>query len=139
MANPNWKKGVSGNPKGRPPKGRALTEILKVSLDKKVLGKGARRARIRAKTRLAEMAIEGLISGEIEFGNGKKIKLSASDWKDMMKWIYTHVDGSAIIRQEISAPSEGVAFDYTDAIAKVAGKPSKNSKVLSANGDSSSR
>ena len=28
MANPNWKKGVSGNPNGRPKKGKSLTEAL---------------------------------------------------------------------------------------------------------------
>lgn len=34
MGNPNWKKGVSGNPNGRPPKDQALTDILKSKVDK---------------------------------------------------------------------------------------------------------
>jgi hypothetical protein len=33
MANPNWKPGVSGNPNGRPPKGQALTDVLREKAD----------------------------------------------------------------------------------------------------------
>jgi len=33
MANPNWTKGVSGNPNGRPPKEQSLTEILRNKVD----------------------------------------------------------------------------------------------------------
>jgi hypothetical protein len=139
MANPNWVAGVSGNPKGRPPKGRALTEILKATLDKKVRAPNAQRARIRAKTQLAEMAVEGLISGVITFSNGKTLKLTSQDWKDMLKWMYTHVDGGAVVRQEISGPKEGVAFDYDDAIAKVALQPERDSAVSNSNGGSGSR
>ena len=37
MPNPNWVKGVSGNPKGRPPKDQALTDILRAKIDKESL------------------------------------------------------------------------------------------------------
>ena len=33
---PAWKKGQSGNPNGRPPKGKALTEELRLLLERKV-------------------------------------------------------------------------------------------------------
>jgi hypothetical protein len=139
VANPNWVAGVSGNPKGRPPKGRALTEILKATLDKKVRAAGAQRARIQAKTQLAEMAVEGLITGVVTFSNGKTLKLTSQDWKDMLKWMYTHVDGGAVVRQEISGPKEGVAFDYDDAIAKIAVQPEHDCEMPNSNGGSSSR
>jgi len=35
--NPNWKKGVSANPDGRPPKEQALTDLLKEKADKNEL------------------------------------------------------------------------------------------------------
>ena len=31
--NPNWKPGVSGNPKGRPPLGESMTELMREFLD----------------------------------------------------------------------------------------------------------
>lgn len=31
--NPNWKKGQSGNPKGRPPKGHSISEMVRSKLD----------------------------------------------------------------------------------------------------------
>lgn len=37
MPNPNWVKGVSGNPKGRPPKDQALTDILRSKIDKEAI------------------------------------------------------------------------------------------------------
>lgn len=43
-----WKPGESGNPNGRPPKGEALTEILKEKIDKEAIAE-----------KLIELAMDG--------------------------------------------------------------------------------
>ena len=90
MPNPNWTKGNSGNPKGRPPKDRALTDLLEkagsvmVSIDGK---------RVTSKRYLAQMVWQAVMTGEVIFPDEKRMKLSPQDWKDFVKWIYSHVDG----------------------------------------------
>ena len=37
MADTRWKPGQSGNPNGRPPKGDALTDILRQKIDKDII------------------------------------------------------------------------------------------------------
>ena len=53
MGNPNWVKGQSGNPNGRPKKGKTLTDILEKH-GKKCVDDGAGKNRAR-KELLAEM------------------------------------------------------------------------------------
>ena len=66
MSNPNWVKGVSGNPKGRPRKGETFTDIINKVLKEKTVkwktrnGKekciSGKEATVR---KLAELAIHG--------------------------------------------------------------------------------
>jgi len=86
-----WEKGQSGNPNGRPPKGRALTDILEKAGNSALEdADGKRRSGKRIAARLVW---EGITTGEVSFPGGKKIKLSPADWFDLLKWIYAQVDG----------------------------------------------
>ena len=86
-----WKKGQSGNPRGRPPKGRALTEILEKAGGSTLEDfDGKRRSGKRIAARLVW---EGLSTGALTFPGGKKLILSPEAWFDVLKWVYAQVDG----------------------------------------------
>lgn len=61
MANPAWVKGVSGNPKGRPRKGKSLTDILeRILKEKQVTFRGKQITGKEAAVRkLLELALAG--------------------------------------------------------------------------------
>jgi len=85
-------KGITNNPGGRPPRGRALAELMTAHLAEKFGG-------IEAKEIIIKRAITALRTGVLDFGT-RKLKLSAKDWTDLYKYTVTHVDGPA--RQEVS-------------------------------------
>lgn len=55
--NPNWRSGVSGNPNGRPPKGRCISDVLRQMLEQKDAKGVTRKKRIAAK--LLDLAEKG--------------------------------------------------------------------------------
>ena len=102
MANPNWKPGVSGNPNGRPPKHRALTEILEKQGSRTIEdidGKNRNGKRI-----VARLLWEGVTTGAVTFPGGRKLNLGPMDWKDLLKFLYVHIDGA---KSEVDLKSNG--------------------------------
>lgn len=98
-----YKPGQSGNPKGRPPKSRALTAILEATLNKTVdvpdRGKVARRRL------LAEMVTQAALEGEVTLPDGTiKVIEDFSDWFGVVQFIYKHVDGPPPAQLEHSGP-----------------------------------
>ena len=85
-----FKPGQSGNPKGRPPKERALTPLLERAGSKTVEYIGRR---VAGKRVLATMIWEGLLTVIVTLPTGRKLTLSPTDWKDFVKWMYRQVDG----------------------------------------------
>jgi len=85
-----FQKGQSGNPRGRPPGARHLTQELKDALEVsygKEIAKGI----------MARRLVEGVINGVVEFPGVKRsrrVKLDSDTWLQMVKFIYTHIDGS---------------------------------------------
>lgn len=100
--------GQSGNPKGRPPKERALTNLLEKNGNKtfEVDGK-----RISGKRILSTLLWDLLIYGRAELPamkDGQKMTMrisSAKEWTDIAKLIYAQVDGPP--KSEVDLTSNG--------------------------------
>lgn len=87
-------KGNRNNPKGRPPKNKALTDMLEVSLGRVVEVDGKR---INGKRLLADMITSCLTTGRVKFPNDEKDSIiSIPDWIGMVKWVYERVDGKPV-------------------------------------------
>jgi len=112
-------KGKSGNPKGRPPKERALSDQLEAAGSKTYEFDGKR---ISGKRLIARLLWELAVHGRVVLpANGdedsKKVILrvtSTREWLDSVKQIYSQVDGPP--KSEIDLTSNGesikaVGFD----------------------------
>lgn len=99
MANKtSFQPGQSGNPNGRPPKGRALTELLTKA------GSKGKRNKL-----LAELVWRFATTGEVTLPGGKTYK--AEDINDLLaawKWIYQHIDGPAPTSVDVTSGGEKI-------------------------------
>jgi hypothetical protein len=96
MANPNWKAGVSGNPAGRPKKGKTLTDLLTAYLGKKPEGDLVTR-----KQKLVEALFDGALPREIKDAEGKVIDVKPGD-PNLLKYIFDRIDGKPDVYQHIT-------------------------------------
>jgi len=106
--NPLWVKGgPSPNPKGGPPKGRAIADMLVAEWN------------IQDKTYFARRLVEALATGYLDFskagkGHRPKIKLNAKEYIDLSKFVANHLDGPAKIDINLShsnATGDNKSFD----------------------------
>jgi len=102
-----FKPGQSGNPSGRPPGKRALTELLETAGNKTEQYNGGTNKTARKRI-IADLAWKLLINGEATLPNGKKLDLDPKDWLSLHKWIYSHIDGPP--RSEVDITSAGAAI-----------------------------
>ena len=49
--------------------------------------------RISGRRLMARQVWEGITTGSVHFPGGKTLQLSPQDWKDFVKWAYSHIDG----------------------------------------------
>lgn len=109
--------GKSGNPKGRPPKGRALTAILETELSATVSAADGRR--VAKKRIMARMVSELIATGFTTFPDGSAIRIDGfQDYFELVRWAYKHIDGD-VSRHELGGPDGGpvehvIRFEWTD-------------------------
>ncbi len=85
----NWKKGQSGNPKGNVPKRRALTEMLRLKGEERVMVGGEE---MTAKEILTQAVWQFVMAGEVWL-LGKHLEASSiREWTDVVKWLYVYVE-----------------------------------------------
>ncbi len=87
--------GQTGNKRGRPPKKRALTQILEKAGGRKIQ-RGDKQ--VAQKQALAQMLWQVAMTGTVTFPAvglepEQTVKLAPDDWFDAVKFIYTQVDG----------------------------------------------
>lgn len=95
-------KGTTNNPRGRPPKGRALSEILEKAGSKTVEVDGKR---VAGKQLVARMAWELVATGKTTFADGRVIKADFREWFEAVKWVYAQIDGPP--KQAFEVAGEG--------------------------------
>lgn len=105
-----WKPGVSGNPNGRPPKRRALTELLNVASGRRISYGLDHKSKTSRKRFLAEAVWRLLTEGEVEFTNGEKLKLNGREYVQLVQWLYNHMDGPPRLDMDLSTLGEQLAF-----------------------------
>lgn len=85
-----FKKGVSGNPNGRPKKGRTLTDILERAGNTKREHGGKA---IASKRALAALLWEAAALGTVTFADGEPEKITPENWVSIVKFLYQQIDG----------------------------------------------
>lgn len=87
-----FKPGQTSNPKGRPPKERALTAILEAELAKTVdIGDDRR---VAGKRQVAALIMQFLTTGRVVFPDGRELLAkSVDEYFAVARWLYRHVDG----------------------------------------------
>lgn len=84
-----WKRGQSGNPKGRTPNSRTLTEILRAKGDEPVTVGGEVTSR---QDILAKAVWQFVTTGEVMLSGKLLAAESVSEWASVVKWLYTHIE-----------------------------------------------
>lgn len=115
-----WKTGNSGNPAGRPPKSRALTDTLAAAGRAKVMdadGKPVARSKL-----LSEMIWTLIIAGQLQFLASNRndenrrgdvqFEIKPGDWFEIVKWLFKQVDGDfALIWQTETDDGDDAAVE----------------------------
>jgi hypothetical protein len=86
----SWKKGQSGNAQGSSSKMRELTRIL--TLRGKMINPTTG---LSGEELVADLVWQGVTTGEVKFPNGEILVLGSGPWREMVKFLYDHVDGPA--------------------------------------------
>lgn len=100
-------KGSQNNPRGRPPKSRALTALLETALAKPVtIERENGAARVAGSKLLAALLVELITTGSATLPGGKVLEAAPKDWIETVKWVYAHIDGPPKAELELSGALE---------------------------------
>ena len=112
MSGRPFKPGQSGNPAGRPPKHKALTDILNKALSRTV---PTNTGRVAGKRVLARLVAEGLTTGKITFpGDEKPSVIGIKDWMELAKWAYQYLEPPTTRTEHTGADGGAIIIDWGD-------------------------
>jgi hypothetical protein len=107
--------GVSGNPKGRPPRARTLSDLL-AAMGEMSPGEG----QPTYQAQLANNLWQLLSTGRVELENGPITFTNAKDWLEAAKFLIHHIDGPAPTQiidsrlEIIVSRVQPLAFEWTE-------------------------
>ena len=107
-------KGQSGNPNGRPPKSRALTDGLETALNKSVLHGDKK---IAAKKVMTAIMVELITNWEVRIGSKVYKVQSVKEWVELCKFVFSQIDGAP--KGEIDLNADGIVrfiVQYADGL-----------------------
>lgn len=115
-----WQPGQSGNPKGRPPKGRALTDRLAAASASKLSVDGTE---VPLKDVLARMLWKAAITGQLTFAapdeeaEERSLPLDFTQWMDITQYIIKQVDGPAPVPIDVTSKGNELKGLTADVLA----------------------
>ena len=98
--------GQSGNPAGRPPRSKALNEILRKYSEGEIeLGD----TKVQRKEALAQMAWALVLDGKTKYTSGRKVLRveDVNDWMKIVEFLFNRIDGKPVSQHELSGPDGG--------------------------------
>jgi hypothetical protein len=109
----SFKKGKSGNPRGRPPKSRALTAMLAAAGGKKMVRSGSEKG-VQARRVLAELIWDAATTGMVKFDPaGEAQALPPKEWVSVVKFLYEQIDGPAPAAVAVDMTTQGQPLGIT--------------------------
>lgn len=75
---------------------------------------------------IAEMVLTAITTGKVYYLDGQEAQIGSKEWVDFVKWLYTHIDGPAPQKVQLSSPVdepirvEDVTLDNTERLRRVA-------------------
>lgn len=106
--------GQSGNPKGRPKKDRALTTLLEAAGTRMVATDDGR-------MQLRKIAIaniwDAVTRGRVRFLDGYEMPLHAKDYVELIKFLFTHIDGPAKPEETAESKEVTIRVIYDEPVA----------------------